>query len=70
VVEGGPRLGDLESGAVASLVSTEFSIISGGLACIAGALLLNALRPGFRRYRGDRRAVIGSPAEDRSRRRG
>jgi Transmembrane secretion effector len=52
VVEGGPRLGDLESGAVASLVSTEFSIISGGLACIAGALLLNGLLPGFRRYGG------------------
>jgi len=52
VVEGGPRLGDLESGAVASLVSTEFAIISGGLACIAGALLLNGLMPGFRRYGG------------------
>jgi MFS family permease len=53
VVEGGPRLGDLESGAVASLVSTEFSIITGGLACIAGAALLTGLLPGFRRY--DRR---------------
>jgi len=50
VVEGGPRLGDLESGAVASLVSAEFSIVSGGLACIAGALLLTALLPGFRHY--------------------
>jgi predicted MFS family arabinose efflux permease len=50
VVEGGPRLGDLESGAVASLVSTEFSIITGGLACIAGAALLTGLLPGFRRY--------------------
>jgi hypothetical protein len=35
VVEGGP-LGDLEAGTVASLVSAEFSIVSGGLACIAG----------------------------------
>jgi MFS family permease len=55
VVEGGPRLGDLESGAVASLVSTEFSIITGGLACIAGAALLTGLLPGFRRY--DRRTA-------------
>jgi MFS family permease len=55
VVEGGPRLGDLESGAVASLVSTEFSIITGGLACIAGAALLTGLLPGFRRY--DRRSA-------------
>ena len=55
VVEGGPRLGDVESGAVASLVSTEFSIITGGLACIAGAALLTALLPAFRRY--DRRSA-------------
>ena len=51
VVEGGPRLGDLESGTVASLVSAEFSIVSGGLACIAGAALLAAALPGFRHYR-------------------
>jgi MFS family permease len=50
VVEGGPRLGDLESGTVASLVSTEFAIVSGGLACIAGAALLAGLLPGFRHY--------------------
>jgi MFS family permease len=53
VVTGGPRLGDLEAGAVATLVSTEFSIVSGGLACIAGAAALAGLLPGFRRY--DRR---------------
>jgi hypothetical protein len=35
---------------VASLVSAEFSIVSGGLACIAGAALLTVLLPGFRRY--------------------
>jgi hypothetical protein len=50
VVEGGPRLGDLESGAVASLVSTEFAIISGGLACVAGAILLASRLSGFRHY--------------------
>jgi len=54
VVEGGPRLGDMESGAVASLVSTEFAIVSGGLACIAGAALLAGLLPGFRHYRARR----------------
>ena len=47
VVTGGPRLGDLESGAVASLVSTEFSIVSGGLACVIGAWLLVRWRPAF-----------------------
>jgi hypothetical protein len=60
VVTGGPRLGDLEAGAVATLISTEFSIVSGGLACIAGAAALAGLLPGFRRY--DRRAAAGRPA--------
>jgi len=47
VVTGGPRLGDVESGVVASLVSTEFSIVSGGVVCILGALALIKRRPGF-----------------------
>ncbi len=62
VVQGGPRLGDLESGAVASAVTTEFSIVSGGLACIVGALVLTGLLPGFRRYRDDPQACPGTPA--------
>jgi MFS family permease len=47
VVTGGPRLGDFESGLVASLTSTEFSIVSGGVACIIGALSLIRWRPSF-----------------------
>lgn len=47
VVTGGPRLGDMESGVVASLTSTEFSIISGGIACIIGIVALIRWRPGF-----------------------
>ncbi len=50
VVEGGPRLGDLESGAVATAVSTQFSIVSGGVVCVIGVLAVAALLPGFRRY--------------------
>ena len=53
VVQGGPRLGDMESGLVASLVSTEFSIVSGGLACIAGAVAMTLALPGFRRHKAD-----------------
>jgi MFS family permease len=49
VVEGGPRLGALESGAVAAATSVQFSIISGGLVCIAGALALAALLPRWRK---------------------
>src|SRR6202034_3587235 len=55
VVEGGPRLGDLESGAVATAVSTQFSIVSGGVVCAIGALAVALLLPGFRRF-GDRRS--------------
>jgi predicted MFS family arabinose efflux permease len=50
VVEGGPRLGDLESGAVASAVSPQFSVVFGGLLCVAGSLILAVLLPGFRHY--------------------
>ena len=50
VVQGGPRLGDLESGLVADLTSIEFAVVSGGLACIAGAALIGALLPAFRHH--------------------
>jgi MFS family permease len=50
VVTGGPRLGDLEAGLVASAFSPTVSIVSGGLLCIAGAGLLAWLVPSFRRY--------------------
>lgn len=47
VVTGGPRLGDLESGLVAGLTTTEFSIVSGGVACILGSIGLIRWRPSF-----------------------
>ncbi len=50
VVQGGPRLGDMESGTVATLTSIEFSVVSGGLACIAGAALIAILMPVFRQH--------------------
>ena len=54
VVQGGPRLGDMESGAVATLTSVEFSVVSGGLACIVGAAVIGALMPVFRHHLGGR----------------
>ena len=50
VVAGGPRLGDFESGSVAALTTPAFSVVSGGLACVAAVLLLAARRPSFARY--------------------
>ena len=48
-VTGAPRLGDTEAGAVAALTTPRVSVVSGGLACIAGALLLAWLIPQLRR---------------------
>ena len=52
VVTGGPRLGDVESGVVANFTSTEFSIVSGGVACIVGVVALVRWQPAFWRSRG------------------
>jgi MFS family permease len=51
VVTGGPRLGDLEAGLVASAFSPTVSVVSGGVLCIVGAGMLAWLVPSFRRYR-------------------
>ena len=51
VVAGGPRLGDLEAGAVATAFGDTASVVSGGLACVAGAFLIAWALPGFTRYR-------------------
>jgi hypothetical protein len=37
----------VESGVVANYTSTEFSIVSGGVACIVGVLMLMRWRPTF-----------------------
>jgi predicted MFS family arabinose efflux permease len=51
VVAGGPRVGDVEAGAVAAGFGDTVSVVSGGLACIVGAVVLARLLPGFRRQR-------------------
>jgi MFS family permease len=53
VVGGGPRLGDLEAGGVASLTSVRFSVVSGGLACILGALAISRFMPQLWAYRDE-----------------
>jgi MFS family permease len=50
VVAGGPRLGDLEAGAVANAFGLTFSVVSGGLACVALTVVLAALVPRFVGY--------------------
>jgi ENTS family enterobactin (siderophore) exporter len=47
-VNSAPALGNVEAGAVAELFSPVISVVSGGLACVAGALLLGAAIPALR----------------------
>jgi MFS family permease len=60
VVTGGPRLGDLEAGAVATAFSTEVSVVSGGVACLVGAALIAWALPAFRRQE-----AVATPPPDR-----
>jgi ENTS family enterobactin (siderophore) exporter len=47
-VNSAPALGNVEAGAVARAVSANFSVVSGGLACVVGALVLGAAIPALR----------------------
>lgn len=68
VVTGGPRLGDVEAGTVAAIAGTSASVVSGGLACIAGVAVVAKLFPALGAWRlseveaGD----PGDPAADPS----
>jgi predicted MFS family arabinose efflux permease len=54
VVTSGPRLGDIESGAVASLATPRFSVVSGGVACVAGVALIALAFPQLVAFDADR----------------
>ena len=49
-VAGTPALGNLEAGVLASLTSVRFSIVSGGVACVAGTLAIALALPALLRY--------------------
>ena len=50
VVAGGPRLGDVEAGAVAAVAGEAFAVISGGVVCVVLALGLGRAIPSFWKY--------------------
>lgn len=50
VVAGGPRLGDLVSGSVATVSSEAFAAVAGGIACVVAVAALTAWQRGFLRY--------------------
>jgi MFS family permease len=63
IISSGPRLGDTESGVVAALTNVQFSVISGGVLSIVGAVLLGLCVPAFMRYdstRVDAEAIAAS----------
>ncbi|HEY1855563.1 MAG TPA: MFS transporter, partial [Solirubrobacterales bacterium] len=62
VVAGGPRLGDVESGTVAAIATPAFSVVSGGLACLASVGFVAAFFPQLAGYDGD---AIGAGAVDK-----
>ena len=57
---GGPRLGDVESGVVASVTSPVFSAVSGGLISVVGVVLLGLINPAFARYDA-RKHIVNEP---------
>ncbi|MFZ0044141.1 MAG: MFS transporter, partial [Solirubrobacteraceae bacterium] len=60
VVTGGPRLGDIEAGAVASAVGVRASVASGGLLCVLGVAAIMVAFPELARY--DTHDWLGEPA--------
>jgi MFS family permease len=48
---GGPQLGELEAGLVANWAGARFSVITGGVGCIAVTALIAAMTPELRRYK-------------------
>jgi MFS family permease len=63
VVAGGPRLGDVEAGAVGSLASPGVAVVSGGLACIASVGLVAVFFPQLAAYDGAREAPTDFTAD-------
>ena len=53
----------LEAGAVADAFGNTASVVSGGLACIAGALVVAWALPGFTRLRSALHARAEAPSE-------
>jgi MFS family permease len=54
-----PALGNVEAGVVASLTSLRFSIVSGGIACAVGAVVILAALPSLVRYDSKSRVPEG-----------
>jgi MFS family permease len=59
---GGPQLGEVEAGAVASAFGTPFAIITGGIGCVIAVLFVAIRYPTLRNYNGDEAIKAGARA--------
>ncbi|HEV7188176.1 MAG TPA: MFS transporter [Blastococcus sp.] len=67
VVAGGPRLGDLRAGALATATSVTVAMVSGGVVIVVAMLVVALVVPSFRLFRAGRPAEAarpGSPAPE------
>jgi MFS family permease len=64
VVTSGPRLGDVESGSVAALTSTRFSVLSGGLVCVVGVVAILVAFPALLKFDAERDALEAQGAAE------
>jgi MFS family permease len=61
--QGGPQLGEVEAGVVAQLFGAPLAIISGGIGCIVGMVLIIRKWPLLLTYDGDEHIPAGAPAD-------
>jgi len=61
--QGGPQLGEVEAGLVATAFGVPFAIISGGIGTIVAAVLIVLKWPQLHTYNGDEPALAGATAD-------
>ncbi len=52
---GGPQLGEIEAGVVATAVSAPFAVVTGGIGCLVATAIVALVTPPLRSYRASRR---------------
>lgn len=61
--QGGPQLGEVEAGIMAQLFGAPFAIVTGGIGCIVGMLLILRKWPLLLTYNGDEHLAAAVPAD-------
>jgi ENTS family enterobactin (siderophore) exporter len=62
VVTSGPRIGDIEAAAVASLVGPQAAVVSGGILCLLGVVVVARLFPELAGHTIRPRSIEAAPA--------